>query len=271
MTTNRLLRTLALGVLTLALAQCGGGSSTPTSPSATPSPSPTPSPAPSPAPAPGGSSLSISPQTVQGQSHPQATVTLASAAPDGGALVTLTSDNPTAVKVPASVIVTTGSRSVTFLVDTATVETSTTVRVTAAYAGMSMAATITVMPPPVVASFNVRSQSRGSGACVVESGAQDFDCFLDGSSSTGFVTSWIWTYRMGTATLGHTSQVANSHPQISTKCAFLNTATGGDGPNGDRYLNMTVTLQVQDRSGNTSAPMQHDVKVYPNGNCGFSY
>ena len=134
-----------------------------------------------------------------------------------------------------------------------------------------MTATLTVMPPQVVASFNVLSQSRGSGVCVVEQDAADFDCFLDGSSSTGFVVAWVWTYRMGTTTLGHTSQVANSHPQISTKCAFLNTATGGDGPNGDRYLNMTVTLQVQDRSGNTSAPMQHDVKVYPNGNCGFSY
>ena len=224
------------------------------------------------APEPGfGSSLSVTPQTVPGQSQPQATVTLASSAPDGGALVTLTSDNPTAVKVPVSVTVAAGSRSATFLVDTATVETSTTVRITASYAGASMAAIVTVMPPPVVASFNVRSQSRGLGACVVESGAQDFDCFLDGSSSTGFVTSWIWTYRMGTATLGHTSQASNSHPQISTKCAFLDTATGGDGPNGERYLNMTVTLQVQDRNGNTSALMQHDVKVYPNRECGFSY
>jgi hypothetical protein len=213
----------------------------------------------------------VSPQTIQGQGQPQATVTLASPAPDGGALVSVTSDNPTVVKVPASVTVPAGSRSANFLVDTATVETSTTVRITASYAGASMAATITVMPPAVVASFNVRSQSRGAGACVVEQDAADFDCFLDGSSSTGFVVSWIWTYRMGTATLGHTSQVANSHPQISTKCAFLDTATGGDGPNGDRYLNMTVTLQVQDRSGNTSAPMQHDVKVYPNRNCGFSY
>jgi hypothetical protein len=41
---------------------------------------------------------------------------------------------------------------------------------------------------------------------------------------------------------------AGTHPQFSTKCAFLNTGTGGDGPNGDRFLNMEVTLRVQNRA-----------------------
>jgi hypothetical protein len=273
MRTQLRLTALVLAVSSLLAAGCGGGSpaGTSPSPSASPSPSPAPAASPTPSPAQGGNSLSVSPQTIQGQGQPQATVTLAAAAPDGGALVVLTSDNLTAARVPSTVTVAAGSRSATFLVDTSTVLASTTVTIVASYAGNSMAATLTVTPPPVSASFVVRSQTRGAGACVIEQDAADFDCLLDGSSSTGFVGSWIWTYTMGTTTLGHTSSDAGSHMQISTKCAFLNTATGGDGPNGERYLNMVVALQVQDRGGVRSGPVQQNVKVYPNHNCGFSY
>ena len=122
-----------------------------------------------------------------------------------------------------------------------------------------------------MSSVAVRSPAKGQGACVVQPEAADFDCILDGSSSTGFIDSWIWTYTMGTTTLGHAAQNSGSHPQISTKCQFLSTATGGDGPNGDRYLNMVVTLQVQDRGGARSGIVQQSVKVYPNHECGFSY
>src|SRR5882672_7823187 len=139
---NRLLSVLALGALTLVVAGCGGGSGAPTSPSATPSPSPSPSPAPSPTPSPGGAGLSVSPQSVQGQVQPQATITLANAAPAGGAIVQLSSDNPTIARVPATVLIQQGSRSAAFLVDTSTVATATTVRITATYAGASVFGTL---------------------------------------------------------------------------------------------------------------------------------
>ena len=266
MRTQRLLTVLVLG-LTLAVAQCGGGSSTPT----TPSPTPTPSPSPAPAPGGSGGSLSISPQTIQGQGQPQGTVTLANTAPSGGAVVQLASSNTSVAKVPSSVTVTGGSRAATFSIDTSTVQAPTAVVITASYNGASMSATLTVTAGTVNAGFVVRSASRGTGACVVEPDAVDFDCVLDGSQSSGPVSAWIWTYTMGTNTLGHTSSAANSHPQIATKCAFLSTATGGDGPNGERYLNMTVTLQVRDFAGNLSNTVQQAVKVYPNRECGFSY
>ena len=147
----------------------------------------------------------------------------------------------------------------------------TTVTITASFSGTSMSANLTVTAGTVGAGFVVRSASRGTGACVVEPDAVDFDCVLDGSQSSGPVAAWIWTYTMGTSTLGHTSSTANSHPQIATKCAFLGTATGGDAPNGERYLNMSVTLQVRDFSGNVSSTVQQAVKVYPNKECGFSY
>ena len=42
-------------------------------------------------------------------------------------------------------------------------------------------------------------------------------------------------------------------------------------PNGDRFLNMTVTLQLRDANGTLSGISQQAVKVYPNKQCGFSY
>jgi hypothetical protein len=213
----------------------------------------------------------VAPQAVQGQSQPQATVTLASAAPDGGALVLLTSSNTTVARVPTTATVPAGQRSVSFLIDTSTVQTSTSVTLTATYGGASMSFTLAVTSPSLAASFVVRSPSHGVGTCQVSAGASEFDCTLDGSGSSGFVRSWIWTYTVGTDTLGHTAKDSGSKPQIATKCAYLNTATGGDGPNGDRYLNMRVTLQVEDAAGVRSGIVTQSVKLYPNKECGFSY
>ena len=272
MRTHRLLTVLALGFLTLAVAQCGGGSSTSPSPTDSPAPQPSPSPSPSPSPGPGGSSLSVSPQSVQGQTQPQATVTLASTAPSGGALVMLTSDNPTVVKVPASVTVAGGSRSAVFMIDTSTVVVATTARITATYNGTAMSATLTVTPPGLMASFVVRSRSRGAGACVVDENSQQLDCVFDGSGSQGFVSAYLWTYTMGSRTQQQTSSAPNSvvSPQ-GAGCDLYQQGTGGDGPNGDRYLRMEATLQVRDGSGVVTDVVRQQVRVYPNHQCGFSY
>jgi hypothetical protein len=274
MRTHRLIWLAAIGLLTLALAQCGGGSSTPTSPSPSPSPSPTPTPTPSPTPG-GGGSLSISPQTIQSQGQPQATVTLASAAPDGGALVRVSSNDTSTARVPASVTVPAGSRSTTFLIDTSTVLTPTTVVITATYGSASMSATLTVSPGgtgTLGPSFVVRSRTRGTGACAVDTETKELDCVLDASASQGGVSAYLWTYTMGSTTLRHTAPASN--PASSTQgtgCPFYQQGTGGDGPGGDRFLNMTVTLQLRDANGTLSGIAQQAVKVYPNMQCGFSY
>ena len=275
-TTLRLLAVPGLVLCSLVLVQCGGGagtapSSTSTPGTGTPSPGGSGTPTPAPAPPAAGSSLTVTPSSIQGQGQPQATVTLASAAPDGGALVVMTTSNSTVARVPATVTVAAGSRTTTFLVDTSTVLVASPVTITASYAGSMMASTLTVMPPALSAAFVVRSPVKGLGACVMEESTQELDCLLDGSASQGFVDVWIWKYTVGTSTLGHTSKDSGSHPQISTKCTFLNTGTGGDGPNGDRFLNMEVTLQVQDRAGVQTGVVRQAVRLYPNRQCGFSY
>ncbi len=88
-------------------------------------------------------SLSLSPASVTGGSSSQGTVTLSSAAPSGGAVVTLSSSNTAAATVPASVTVSAGATSLTFTVTTQTVSSSTSTTISGTL-GVSRSATLTV-------------------------------------------------------------------------------------------------------------------------------
>jgi hypothetical protein len=107
---------------------------------------------------------------------------------------------------------------------------------------------------------------------VADFDSQELDCVLDGSSSSGTISAYLWTYTMGSTTLRHTAAAPNavSSPQ-GTGCSLYQQGTGGDDPNGDRYLKMEVTLQLRDSSGTLSDIVRQPVKVYPNRQCGFSY
>ena len=92
------------------------------------------------------SAVSVSPTSVVGGTAAQGTITLTSAAPSGGAVVTLSSANTSVVSVPASVTVAAGVSSATFGVNTSTVAANTGVTITATYAGVSRTTTLTVTP-----------------------------------------------------------------------------------------------------------------------------
>jgi len=98
-------------------------------------------------------SLAVAPGNLTGGDPATGTVTLNSAAPAGGALVTLASNNA-AASVPANVLIPAGQRSATFAVQTSAVATFTTVTLSATY-GSVIPATVTasflVAPPPVAA------------------------------------------------------------------------------------------------------------------------
>lgn len=111
-------------------------------------PTPTPTPTPTPVqPAASLSAVTVSPATLQGGGSASATVTLTGPAPDGGAVVTLSSDN-TAVTVPASTTVPPGATSASAFLSTSTVTTTTTSTISATYNGLTRTASMTVTPPP---------------------------------------------------------------------------------------------------------------------------
>ena len=102
---------------------------------------------PPPPPAPASLSVvSVSPSSVVGGNTTQGTVTLTSGAPSGGALVSLSSANPSVAAVPSSVTVAAGASTATFNVTTSAVTANTSVVITATYGGVSRTTTLTVTP-----------------------------------------------------------------------------------------------------------------------------
>jgi trimeric autotransporter adhesin len=93
------------------------------------------------------SNLSLSPSTITGGSaNVTGTVTLAAAAPSGGAVVSLTSSVPSVASVPASITIAAGATSAPFTVTTAVVTNTAAVSITATAYGSSRSAALTVNP-----------------------------------------------------------------------------------------------------------------------------
>ena len=112
------------------------------------------------------SAIGLSPATVQGGANASATVTLSGPAPAGGAVVSLTSSNPAAVTVPASLTVPAGATSAaTSAVATSAVSSTTTSVISATYGGVTRTATMTVTapaePPPPAPSATLDTVSLG--------------------------------------------------------------------------------------------------------------
>ena len=110
--------------------------------------------------------INLNPSTVNGgQVTTSNTVTLSVPAPASGAVVTLTSSNPAAAAVPASITVPSGAVTGTFSITTTAVTAPTGVTISASYSGLSQSATLTVMPSAAVLSgVQCAPSSISSGA-----------------------------------------------------------------------------------------------------------
>src|ERR671910_1609179 len=98
--------------------------------------------------APSLAGIALNPASAVGGNTSEGTASLTSAAPSGGAVVTLSSSNTSAATVPASVTVPAGAFSATFTVSTASVTASTSLTISGAFGGTGRSATLTVTPPP---------------------------------------------------------------------------------------------------------------------------
>jgi hypothetical protein len=245
-------------------------SNTPTTPTPTPPPTPPPvvTPPPPPPPSPPAvaaiEAITLSESTVPSQGRPIATVKLTAPAPAGNAPILLETTNTDLAKVPANVSIAAGETTTTFAIETSTVRTATTVTIEARYLGVAVRTTLTVIPPDVQPQFRVHSPSVGDDACAVTSAAGAVDCVFDASRSTGFVSQYRWKLTVAGNEL--TFNMPEETPAFTptTTCAFLagGSASGGEVP-------MVVTLQVQDRDGKVSNPLQRTIDLHPNGQCGY--
>jgi hypothetical protein len=94
-------------------------------------------------------SLQTQPSTVFGGTDATGVVSLTpgTLAPSGGAVVSITNDNPSLVTTPLNVTIASGQSSATFPIRTQPTGLTTAVTITAAYAGASRSATLTVAAP----------------------------------------------------------------------------------------------------------------------------
>lgn len=150
----------------------------------------TPTPAP-PAP-PALSNLAVSPTSVTGGSASVATVTLTSAAPAGGATVTLAT-NSAATFVPGSVTVPAGATAAATTITTSTVAAPIASTITGTYGGTARTATLTVNPAPAGATLTVRATGR-SGESVVSSPA-GINAKVGTTASASFAVNTVVTLR----------------------------------------------------------------------------
>jgi FG-GAP-like repeat/FG-GAP repeat len=132
------------------------------------------------------SAVSVNPASVTGGTSSQGTVTLTSAAPTGGLVVSLSSSNTAAATVPASVSVAQGTTSATFAIPTSAVTTSTPVTITASAGGITRTATLTVTPPPQAATLTVTATGRGGER--VTSNPAGINVSVGSSGSASFAT-----------------------------------------------------------------------------------
>jgi len=265
------LRLLGLVCVTVVLvAGCGDDQVSNPTPAPAPTPAPTPNPTPTPTPpaAPAAlDSLAVSPGSVEGQASPTATVTLTENAPAGGAAIVLQSGNNDVAKVPASVTVPAGQKTVTFTVDTSTVSASTQVTLQGTYLGVTKLFVLTVTAPALTPRFTVTSNSKGSNACSIVDANGVTDCVFNASTSGGFVATYIWTLKVGntSSTFSGGKDTAGAFTP-STACANLQ----GGSLDGNESVQMTVSLVLEDRAGvkSTSAESRQ-VSLYPLHNCGY--
>jgi len=143
----------------------------------------------------GLSAVSVSPTSVVGGGVAQGTIMLTGGAPSGGALVSLSSSNPSVSSVPSSVTVAAGASTATFAVSTSAVGANTGVTITATYGGVSRTTTLTVTPaasaspPPAPSLISPAADARFSPGATITfdwsdvSGAASYTIQIDDDES----------------------------------------------------------------------------------------
>ncbi|MGA9208245.1 MAG: discoidin domain-containing protein [Terriglobales bacterium] len=132
--------------------------------------------------------LMFSPTSVPGGSAATGTVTLASPAPAGGAVVALISTNPALATVPVSVTIPEGTASASFLASTTAVSASTTVDILASYGGVTQSSTLALSPLGLIPQ---------NGWAVIYVDSQEISCYngaatnaIDGNPATFWHTQF---------------------------------------------------------------------------------
>ena len=172
-------------------------------------------------------SLSVSPSSVTGSKSSTGTVTLTSAAPAGGIVVTLGSDKAAAA-VPPSVTVLAGKTSAQFTITTTPVSSAVTATITTSTIQASKTAALTIQPPAVfsvsVSPTRVIGSQPAIGSVILNGPAPTGGWVVKLSSSSPVATVSDVTVPAGSSTT--TFAVSTNNPSKTTPVTLTATAGG---------------------------------------------
>jgi hypothetical protein len=245
----------------------------------------TPDAAPPPPPSPTLSSFTVNPTSVAGGDPATGTVTLPSAAPAGGTVVSLSSNQPGAASVPASVTVAAGATSANFAITTFP-SAGTTVQLSAGLGNTTLFASLGVNPPPpspalsavTVDPTSVVGGNSSTGTVTLSAAAPSGGAAVSLSSSNAAATvpaSVAVAAGAATATFTvGTASVSASTP-VTITGAFggaTRTATLTVAPSPPPAQTATLTVTATGRSGETvtSSPAGINVAVGRSGSASFA-
>jgi hypothetical protein len=248
-------------------------------------------PGPEPPPATLGS-LDTNPSTVVGGNLSSGTVVLSVGAPFGGALITLSSSNPSVASVPATVLAPANSFTGLFTITTSPVAANTTVTITAAYNGTTRTANLTVTPAaatplPTVQNLVVDAQvaggSTGQGAVVLSSVAPDTGAAVSLFSSNPGVAGVPASVVVFAGNMGVGFSISTSAVSASTAVTISATYNGTTrtaslvvmppaAPPPPPPQTATLTVTASGRSGErvTSSPTGINVSTGSSGSASFT-
>ncbi len=183
-------------------------------------------------------SVTVSPPSVVGGSPTSGFVLLSGGAPPAGAVVSLTSSNPTVASVPASVTVGAGTTAVGFTVTTTSVSTNTPVVITATYDGVARTYTVNVNPaapppPPPTQNVTLTVNASGRSGEQILSTPTGISVNVGSSGSASFPTGTSVTLRVSNSRDAIWSGACSSGGNKTKTCTFTANA------------NATVNANVQ--------------------------
>jgi hypothetical protein len=239
------------------------------------------------------STLSISPTSVTGGSANAAgTARLTAAAPSGGAVVTLSSNNTNAATVPSSVTIPAGSTSATFTITSRAVTTATSVTVSGVYGGVTRTGTLTVNVPGAPATATLSSLSISPTSVTGGSANAQGTATLSAAAPSGGTVVTLSSNNSNAATVPASITIAagatsgtftvTSRTVTTSASVIISGASGGVTRTGTLTVNpaaggggtgtATLTVSATGRSGErvTSNPAGINVSVGSSGSAPFN-
>ena len=240
-------------------------------------------------PPPGLGSIDINPTTIAGGSASSGTVVLSSGAPFGGAVINLSSSNPSVASVPATVTAPANSFVGLFTIATSPVAANTTVTITASYNGTTRSGTLTVTPAGapqgslsmLAVTSPITGGSTAQGSVLLSAVAQA-DAVVSLSSSNASVVSVPSTVTVPAANQVGVFTVSTSAVSTSTTVTITASFNGATrtatvtvspaAPPPPPPQNATLTVTASGRSGErvTSNPTGINVSVGSSGSASFT-